>query len=110
MLAYVFYFLGWAPAPLGRFNPVYSPPPTLTGLYLIDALLAGDLGLWWASLKQLILPVLTMALFVLAPMARMTRAVDLRCCRPTSCAPRARRASSWKVLRSYACHNALYRW
>jgi peptide/nickel transport system permease protein len=75
LLAYVFYFLlGWAPSPLGRLDPMFSPPPGITGLYLIDAALAGDAALWWASLEQLILPVLTMAIFVLAPIARMTRA------------------------------------
>ncbi|HLL11883.1 MAG TPA: ABC transporter permease [Rubrivivax sp.] len=79
VLAYVFYFLlGWAPAPLGRLDPVFSPPPQVTGLYLIDALLVGDLALWWAALKQLILPTVTMALFVLAPIARMTRASMLQ--------------------------------
>ena len=79
VLAYVFYFLlGWAPAPLGRLDPVFSPPPQVTGLYLIDALLVGDLALWWAALKQLVLPTLTMALFVLAPIARMTRASMLQ--------------------------------
>jgi peptide/nickel transport system permease protein len=75
LLAYVFYFLlGWAPSPLGRLDPMWSPPPTVTGLYLIDAALARDAGLWWASFKQLVLPVLTMAIFVMAPIARMTRA------------------------------------
>jgi peptide/nickel transport system permease protein len=79
VLSYVFYFLlGWAPAPLGRLDPVYSPPAQVTGLYLIDALIAGDLGLWWAAFKQLILPTLTMAIFVLAPIARMTRASMLQ--------------------------------
>ncbi len=79
LLSYVFYFLlGWAPAPLGRLDPIYSPPPQVTGLYLIDALLAGDTALWWAAFKQLILPTLTMALFVLAPIARMTRASMLQ--------------------------------
>ena len=38
LLAYVFYFLlGWAPSPLGRLDPMFSPPATVTGLYLIDA-------------------------------------------------------------------------
>ena len=79
VLSYVFYFLlGWAPAPLGRLDPVYSPPPTVTGLYLVDALLVGDLALWWAAFKQLVLPTVTMALFVLAPIARMTRASMLQ--------------------------------
>ena len=45
LLAYVFYFLlGWAPSPMGRLDPMFSPPPTVTGLYLIDAALAGDAG------------------------------------------------------------------
>ncbi|MFZ4651213.1 MAG: ABC transporter permease [Rubrivivax sp.] len=79
LLAYVFYFLlGWAPAPLGRLDPMYSPPPGVTGLYLIDAALARDPSMWWASLRQLALPTLTMAIFVLAPIARMTRASMLQ--------------------------------
>ena len=40
VLAYVFYFLlGWAPSPLGRLDPMFSPPPQITGLYLIDAVI-----------------------------------------------------------------------
>jgi dipeptide transport system permease protein len=109
VLAYVFYFLlGWAPSPLGRLDPMYSPPPQLTGLYLIDALLAGDLALWWASLKQLILPTVTMALFVLAPIARMTRASMLAVL--SSDFIRTARASgltSTTVLIRYALRNAL---
>src|SRR5262245_57035998 len=75
ILVYVFYYLlGWAPAPLGRLDVFFSPPPHVTGFYLIDSLLAGNLELFVASLKQLILPALTLALFSLAPIARMTRA------------------------------------
>ena len=34
LLAYFFYFvLGWAPAPLGRLDIIYSPPPHVTGFY-----------------------------------------------------------------------------
>jgi len=109
VLAYVFYFLlGWAPSPLGRLDPMFSPPPQITGLYLIDALLIGDLSLWWASLKQLILPTVTMALFVLAPIARMTRASMLAVL--SSDFIRTARASgltSTTVLIRYALRNAL---
>jgi len=109
VLAYVFYFLlGWAPSPLGRLDPMYSPPPQLTGLYLIDALLIGDVPLWWASFKQLILPTVTMALFVLAPIARMTRASMLSVL--SSDFIRTARASgltSTTVLIRYALRNAL---
>ena len=75
LLVYVFYYLlGWSPAPLGRLDVFFSAPPQVTGFYLIDSLIAGDLGRFVASLKQLILPALTLGIFSLAPIARMTRA------------------------------------
>jgi ABC-type dipeptide/oligopeptide/nickel transport system permease component len=109
LLAYVFYFLlGWAPSPMGRLDPMYSPPATVTGLYLVDAALAGDAAMWWASLKQLALPVLTMALFVLAPIARMTRASMLSVLSADFVrTARASGLSSGKVLITYALRNAL---
>jgi dipeptide transport system permease protein len=109
LLAYVFYFLlGWAPSPMGRLDPMFSPPPTVTGLYLIDAALAGDATMWWASLKQLILPVLTMAIFVLAPIARMTRASMLSVLSADFIrTARASGLSSTTVLVTYALRNAL---
>ena len=109
LLAYVFYFLlGWAPSPMGRLDPMFSPPPTITGLYLVDAALAGDPAMWWASLKQLILPVLTMAIFVLAPIARMTRASMLSVLSADFIrTARASGLSSTTVLVNYALRNAL---
>jgi ABC-type dipeptide/oligopeptide/nickel transport system permease component len=74
LLVYVFYYLtGIAPAPLGRLDVYFSPPPTVTGFYLIDSLIARDLETFWAALTQLILPALTLAIYTLAPLARMTR-------------------------------------
>ena len=109
LLSYVFYFLlDWAPSPLGRLDPMFSPPPLVTGLYLIDAALIGDRALWWASFKQLVLPVLTMAIFVLAPIARMTRASMLAVL--SSDFVRTARASGLSastVLVRYALRNAL---
>jgi peptide/nickel transport system permease protein len=109
VLAYVFYFLlGWAPAPLGRLDPVFSPPPSLTGLYLVDALAAGDLALWWAAFKQLVLPTVTMALFVLAPIARMTRASMLQVLSSDFVrTARASGLSNTTVRVRYALRNAL---
>src|SRR5919201_7071441 len=75
ILIYLFYYLlGWAPAPLGRLDIFYSPPPQVTGFYLIDSAIAGDGEVFLASLKQLVLPALTLGIFSLAPIARMTRA------------------------------------
>jgi dipeptide transport system permease protein len=75
ILVYVFYYLlGWAPPPLGRLDVFFSPPPPVTGSYLIDSLIAGNGELFLASLSQLVLPALTLGIFSLAPIARMTRA------------------------------------
>jgi peptide/nickel transport system permease protein len=75
ILVYVFYYLlGWSPPPIGRLDIFFSPPPQVTGFYLIDSLLAGNGSLFIASLSQLILPALTLGIFSLAPIARMTRA------------------------------------
>jgi ABC-type dipeptide/oligopeptide/nickel transport system permease component len=75
ILVYVFYYLlGVAPAPLGRLDTFLSAPPTITGFYLIDSAITGNGEVFMASLKQLILPAMTLAIFSLAPIARMTRA------------------------------------
>ena len=75
LLIYAFYYvLGWAPDPTARIDIFASAPPDITGFYLVDFVLAGDGEGWWAAFRHLILPAVTMALFVLAPLARMTRA------------------------------------
>jgi len=75
LLVYVFYFrLGWAPAPLGRLDAFASSPPDITGFYLIDSLITGNFETFRAALSQLILPAVTLAIFSLAPITRMTRA------------------------------------
>ncbi len=75
LLIYAFYYLlGWAPDPTARIDIFANTPPDITGFYLLDYALAGDWEGWRAALSQLLLPACTMALFVLAPLARMTRA------------------------------------
>jgi len=74
LLVYLFYFrLGWSPAPLGRLDVFYSAPPQVSGFYLIDSLIARDFETFRAALAQLILPAATLAIFSLAPLARITR-------------------------------------
>jgi peptide/nickel transport system permease protein len=75
VLVYVFYCrLGLSPAPLGRLDVFFSAQPTVTGFYLVDSILAGDREVFAESLRQLALPALTLCIFALAPIARMTRA------------------------------------
>jgi dipeptide transport system permease protein len=109
ILVYVFYYLlGWAPAPLGRLDVFFSPPPHVTGFYLIDSAIAGNGELFMASLKQLILPALTLGIFSLAPIARMTRASMLAVL--ASDFVRTARASGltpFTVIVTYAFRNAM---
>jgi peptide/nickel transport system permease protein len=109
VLVYVFYFLlGIAPTPLGRIDIISLPPPHITGFYLIDAPLAGEWSTAWSALKQLILPAITLALFTLAPLARMTRAAMLQALGSDYIrTARACGLSQRKILVSYALRNAL---
>ena len=109
LLSFVFYFLlGWAPSPLGRIDPYVSAPATVTGFYLIDSALAGDGAAFVSSARQLILPALTLALFVMAPVARMTRASMLGVLSADFVrTARAMGLSRTRVLYGYAFQNAL---
>jgi peptide/nickel transport system permease protein len=110
LFVYVFYFLlGWAPEPLGRLNEIaFSAPPRVTGAYTIDALIAGDWRLFRAALSQLVLPSVSLGLFALAPIARITRASMLEAL--SSDFVRTARASGMpahKILITYAFRNVL---
>jgi ABC-type dipeptide/oligopeptide/nickel transport system permease component len=110
LFVYVFYFLlGWAPQPLGRLNEIaFSPPPHVTGAYTVDALVAGDWAVFRAALAQLVLPAVSLGLFALAPIARITRAAMLEAL--GSDFVRTARASGLpvgKILITYAFRNVL---
>jgi len=109
LLVFVFYYeLGWAPAPLGRLDVVYASPTEITGFWTIDAALAGDGSTLAQVAAQLVLPSVTLGLFGLGPLARVTRAAMIealasdyiRTARAAGLSPR-------KVLWSYAFRNAV---
>lgn len=108
-LIYVFYYLlGWAPSPLGRLDFIYLPPPHVTGFYTIDSLIAGDLETFRASVVQMVLPAITLGLFALAPIARMTRASMLTALGSDYVrTARANGLSHYMVLMNYAFRNAV---
>jgi dipeptide transport system permease protein len=109
LLAYVFYYrLGWAAEPIGRLGFLYTAPPFVTGFYLLDSLIAGDLEVFQAAGAQLVLPVTTLAIFALAPIARMTRASMLSVLASDFVrTARANGLSSRTVIVTYAFRNAL---
>lgn len=108
-LVYLFYYLlGWAPPPMGRLDILYLPPDPVTGFYLIDTLIAGDPQATLSALQHLILPAVTLALFTLAPIARMTRAAMLQVLASDFIrTARAAGLSRRKVLFGYAFRNAV---
>jgi peptide/nickel transport system permease protein len=63
----------------GRLDTFLIAPDRVTGLYLVDSLIAGDLEVFWDALKHLILPGVTMAFGILAVVTRMTRTSMLEC-------------------------------
>ena len=109
ILVYVFYYLlGVAPAPLGRLDTFLSAPPQVTGFYLIDSAIARDGEVFVASLKQLVLPALTLGIFSLAPIARMTRASMLAVLASDFVrTARASGLSPFTVIVTYAFRNAM---
>ncbi len=73
LLISVFYNqLGWFPAG-GRIDTFVTPPPHVTGLFVLDSILAGDMDALKSSLHHLILPSFTLGYYSTAVTARMTR-------------------------------------
>jgi len=71
-----FFKLGWFPG-ADRLDPGVLPPPQKTGLYTIDALLAGQWGLFVQALHHLLLPALVLAAFSIGLLTRYTRSAVL---------------------------------
>jgi peptide/nickel transport system permease protein len=80
-LAFIFLALFYgglqiAPGP-GRLDVIYLPPPTITGLYLIDAALAGQWDVFQNAAAHLVLPGIVLAATTLGLITRTTRAAML---------------------------------
>jgi ABC-type dipeptide/oligopeptide/nickel transport system permease component len=68
-----FYLLQWAPAPLGQLGTIDVAPPHVTGLYVVDSILAGDWGLLATALSHLVLPTVTLVLAYMGNIVKMAR-------------------------------------
>lgn len=73
MLAVFYGGLQIAPGP-GRLDYVAVPPPTVTGLFLVDTVLAGDWAAFRDAFSHLILPSVVLAATTLGLITRTTRA------------------------------------
>lgn len=64
-VALIFFFyaqLRWVPAPVGRLSPGMSMAPRITGMPLVDAVLAGDAATVRSLSAHLVLPLLVMSI------------------------------------------------
>jgi len=66
-------YLGWLPSG-GRLHPAITPPPTFTGLYLVDSLLVGDIRVFVDALRHIAMPAVAVILARMSILARMMKA------------------------------------
>ncbi|MEN3150695.1 ABC transporter permease [Neorhizobium sp. IRAMC:178] len=99
--------LGWLPVS-GRLPLVTRPPETVTGLLLVDSLLAGRLDTFWTSLRHIILPAIVLSFPCLASILRVNRAEMIEVLQSDYIvAARAHGIASFRIVAIYALKNAL---
>ena len=72
VLFFLYYKLKIFPGP-GRLSAMFSAPQTVTGMFVIDALLEGDPMKAWDAFKHLLLPSIVLASFTMGLITRTTR-------------------------------------
>ena len=105
----VFYAkLGWVPGP-GRLDVAYEDlVDPVTGVLLVDALIAGNMEVFWNALSHLLLPASILGYFSLAYIARMTRSFMLNELRQEYIVTaRVKGVAEWRVVWRHALGNTL---
>jgi peptide/nickel transport system permease protein len=95
------------PGPEGRLGVTATAPPTVTHLYTVDALLAGQLGTFWQAFLHLILPALALGISSFSFLVRLLRANLLEISRePFITVARGKGLPRWLAFRRHALPNA----
>ncbi len=68
-----FYFLGWAPAPVGQLEFAVSMPDHVTGAYVVNSLLTGNWPALGSALGHIALPLATLVLVYMPLVLKTTR-------------------------------------
>jgi peptide/nickel transport system permease protein len=90
-----------------RFDPHFSAPTSITGLYTIDSILTGNIEALIISIRYLILPSVTLGLILCGIFIRLTRTNMLETLRMDFVvAGEARGLSDSKITYGYALKNA----
>jgi len=98
-LAVFYASLGWVAGP-GRIDIFYDGiVPPVTGLLLVDSLIAGDTGIFANALSHIALPATILGFFSLAYIARMTRSFMLdQLSQEYVVTARVKGLSEWRVI------------
>jgi peptide/nickel transport system permease protein len=95
------------PGPEGRLSQSISPPPRITHLYTIDALLSLRFGTLWNALWHLVVPAAVLALPAFAFLVRLLRGNLLDVARePFLLVARSKGVRRWPSFRRHALPNA----
>lgn len=98
--------LHWLPSN-GRIDPLFQPAH-ITGLYLLDSLLTGDMATFVDALKHIILPASALAMYSMAIITRMTRSSMLDTLQQDYIrTARAKGISEGKVIYKHALRSGL---
>jgi peptide/nickel transport system permease protein len=74
MLAYLFFYVAKIlPPPTGQLSIGITPPPRVTGMLVLDSILAGDGPALVSSLEHLVLPAVTLSFTACGPILALTR-------------------------------------
>jgi peptide/nickel transport system permease protein len=99
--------LGWLPL-YGRLSAGHPIPPSVTGLLLVDSLIAGRVDTFVDALRHIAMPAFTLSLASLATIARFTRASMLETLqRDFVTYERAAGYSRRRIIVPYALRNSL---
>src|SRR5262245_33095231 len=95
------------PGPEGRLGLQANAPPTVTHLYTIDALIAGEFGTFWSAIEHLILPAVALGLSSFSFIVRLLRANLLEISRePFLTVARGKGLRRWTAFRRHPLPNA----
>ncbi|MFN8593204.1 MAG: ABC transporter permease [Thermomicrobiales bacterium] len=99
--------LGWLPVS-GRLGTLADPPTAHTGLYIIDSLISGQWATLRDSLRQILLPAVTLSFPAMATIMRFTRATLLEVLGQDYVrTARAKGAAEQSVVLRHALRNAM---
>jgi len=100
--------LGILPGSSGRLTGFLDAPPQVTGLYTIDALLAGQPVVFSDALAHLVLPAVSLAIIPCSFLVRLLTAnqTDVAAA-PFVTVVRSKGVSRWATHRRHVLHNAL---